>query len=105
MDEVRYIHFREPETYITKRGKVDARYKVRGGLTVAYETEGNKLRIAIAKCNRKDVFNKKIGRDTARERLIQFNDPQFVYEAHRAPSLTFRQQITAILADQFFTEF
>ena len=42
-----------------------------GGITFAYEyyPHENKLAFAYAKCSKKDLFNRQIGRDLAQDRL------------------------------------
>lgn len=61
-----YLHIRLHDKY-------DGRIDPRGGYTVAFERSrdnSNILRFAIAKCSKRDVFNKKMGRTVAAGRLL-----------------------------------
>lgn len=40
-----------------------------GGVTIAYKDEGSKLRVAFSRCNWKDNFCRRIGRNIATGRL------------------------------------
>ena len=55
------MHIRE----FTEFGEVAGK----GGVTVAFEVNGNTLVLAFAECSRKDNFCKRIGRDVASGRL------------------------------------
>ena len=55
----------------------------RRGATVAWETDGNKIRISVAACSEMDNFNRKTGREHAASRLesgdyIEFNGTELL---------------------------
>jgi len=61
-----YLHIR----HYTPEGKMDPR----GGFTVAFErnpVDSTMLHFAMAKCSKKDVYNKKRGRQVAEGRLAK----------------------------------
>lgn len=51
---------------VNPQGEIDPR----GGLTIAYEQQGNTINYAIARCHHNDNFNKQQGRVKAAGRLL-----------------------------------
>lgn len=56
-----FMHFRKYDRY----GQI----MPKGGMTLAIDQDGNKLRVAMAECGRKDNFNRVMGRTIAAGRL------------------------------------
>lgn len=56
-----FMHYRKYD----RMGQIEAR----GGLTLAIEKEGLKVKIAMAECGRKDNFRRSLGRTVALGRL------------------------------------
>lgn len=56
-----FMHYRK----FDRMGQISAK----GGLTLAIEQEGSTLKVALAECGRKDLFNRKLGRTIAEGRL------------------------------------
>jgi len=59
---MRYLHLRK---------RSNGTIRAKGGKTVAYEVNGNLVTLAFAKCNKKDSYNKKLGRDIATGRYLR----------------------------------
>lgn len=104
MTPIRYHYFRDSQYVLTKKGFPIFQFKQKGGVTVAYTISQGRIKLAVAKCRSNECFVKKIGREMAHERLSQFSEPAYCYEAKRASALSVRQQLVAILADQFFLD-
>jgi hypothetical protein len=67
-EQVRVMHLRRFE--LQRRGNAfGMRVAQTGGVTVAFRQLDNAVEIAIARCSRNDVYNKKLGRTIATGRL------------------------------------
>lgn len=59
---MRYLHIRK---------RTNGAIKAKGGVTVAYEVNGNIVMYATAKCSKKDSYCKRTGRDIATGRFLR----------------------------------
>lgn len=80
-NKIRYIHLRVHD-FPAPGDDQDALLSPFGGTTIAYRLLDEKtIEYAVAECNDKDNYNKKIGRDIATGRLLKKDSPIFVYSA------------------------
>ena len=66
----RYLHIRRTTTYFVGEQKVHEELKLHGGFTVCFvDNLDGTLTYAVAKCHNQDNYNRKLGRESARNRL------------------------------------
>lgn len=68
-NKIRFVHLMRPLVLI-ELNNLSIGYARHGGLTAAYVRNGSALRIAFARCRPNELFDKRIGRSVAMERLL-----------------------------------
>lgn len=67
----RYIHVRAITSYFLGNQLVHEETNLNGGFTVCFvDNQDGSLSYAVAKCHKNDNYNRKIGRDKSRNRLV-----------------------------------
>lgn len=67
----RYIHVRAITSYFLGTQLVHEETNLNGGFTVCFvDNQDGSLSYAVAKCHKNDNYNRKIGRDKSRNRLV-----------------------------------
>lgn len=72
MSKIKFIH-RRPIVSINRFDGTSTDYASHGGYTIAYRVikDANAVEYSIARCSKKDNFNKKMGRMISTGRLMQ----------------------------------
>lgn len=96
--DVKFIHYRQRAA--------DGTVSPRGGLTIAFVEDGDRVLSAASKCHNNDNFNRKLGRIRASGRLRSY-DYQVEFKGTRAEFLAEMDGQVALYnasyADQFLT--
>ena len=96
MTKTAFMHYRNFNTY----GLPDCK----GGATVAIQPAAdNKVIVSIARCNQKDVFNKKMGRTIALCRMRSYlagKEIPTVFEVEVAEGQTMKSAVNEVLAPE-----